>query len=94
MLTREQRNWILDNVGSPAAPLLWFAYLKPATGPLRWLLELAKWLVLIVWAVGFLWIWFPVFAILFLWEGFSRHLPVQQAGGAPKSSEPAEPSGH
>lgn len=87
MLTREQRNWALDNVGSPAAPLLWFGRFTPAVGPVRWLLELAKWLVLVVWAVVFIWVWFPVFAILFLWEGFSSPRP-------PKESKPPESSGH
>jgi len=94
VLTSEQRNWALDNLGSPAAPLLWFARILPPAGPVRWLLELTKWLVLIVWGVAFIWIWFPVFAILFLWEGFSSHLPVRQAGSPPKDSKPPESSGH
>ncbi len=87
MLRHEQRNWALDNIGSPAAPLLWFARFAPVARPVRWLLELAKWLVLIVWAVLFIWVWFTVFAILFLWEGFSSQ-------GPPKESKSAEPSGH
>ena len=87
MLTRKQRNWALDNFGSPAAPLLWFARILPLAGPGRWLLGLAQWVVLVVWAVGLIWVWFPVFAVLFLWEGFSSH-------SAPKESKPPEPSGH
>ena len=87
MLTREQRSWALDNLGSPAAPLLWFARILPPAGPVRWLLELAQWLVLVLWAVLFIWVWFTVFAVLFLWEGFS-------SCGAPKSSKPPEPSHH
>lgn len=79
MLTAQQRDWALENLGSPAAPLTWFARMHPAAGPGRWLLEVAKWLVLLVWAVAFIWVWFTVFTVLFLWEGFSSPQPPKQS---------------
>lgn len=58
----------MENIGSPAGPLLWFARLQPRAWWARAGLEVAKWLLLLVWALGFLWIWFPVFVILFVWD--------------------------
>ncbi len=75
MLTREQRDWAMDNLGLPFAPVKWFGRLKTSAGPAGWLLTVLKWLVVIVWAVGFIWVWFPVFAVLFLWEGFTSASP-------------------
>lgn len=95
MLSAEQHHQLLDNLGAPDAPLRWFARMKKSSGPVAWLLGLVQWLVLIVWAVGFIWVWFPVFAVLFLWEGLGFLEPgAAAAPPAGEHSKPAEAQTH
>jgi hypothetical protein len=67
-MTREQYDWLLDQLAAPDAPLRWFARFQVA-GPVAWALTLVKYLVLVVWAAAFIWVWFTVFTLLFLYEG-------------------------
>ena len=75
--------WLLDNLASPVAPLEWFKRLKAPTGPAGWAVGLVKWLVLIVWAVGFVWLWFFALWVLILWETFT---PSERRGSAPPAT--------
>jgi hypothetical protein len=75
--------WLLDNVASPAAPLEWLKRLPAPAGPAGWAVSLIKWLVVIVWAVGFVWLWFLVLWVLILWETFT---PSERRGSAPPAA--------
>lgn len=89
MLTRAQLDSLMNAVGSPAAPLEWFKWLPVGAGPLRWLVGAVKWLVVILWAVVFIWIWFSAFIVLFAWEYivFAR---APQASASEKKPQPAQ----
>ena len=76
-------DWLLENVASPAAPFEWFKRLPAPAGPAGWGVSLVKWLVLMVWAVGFVWLWFAVLWVLILWETFT---PSERRGAAPPAS--------
>jgi len=62
-----QLDWWLDNLGSPVAPLEWLKRL-PVSGPVGWLLGVIKCVTVVVWAVGFIWLWFTVFVLAFALE--------------------------
>jgi hypothetical protein len=94
MLTVEQHHWLLDNLGAPDSPLHWFAQMKRPPGPVGWLFDLAKWLVLIVWSVAFIWVWFTVFAVLFLWEGLGFLEAAGESESGASASPPAESQPH
>jgi hypothetical protein len=68
-VTKEQFDWWMDNLGSPAGPLAWFKRPQPLAGAARWGMLTVSYLALIVWAVFFIWLWFAVFCVLFLYEG-------------------------
>lgn len=68
-LTREKFDWLLENLASPAAPLVWFEKLQPGSGLARQLVRELKYLTLALWAAGFVWLWFLLFVVLFLYEG-------------------------
>jgi len=88
-LTREQFDWWLDNIGSPAAPLEWFKRIPAAPRSATGLgFEVAKYLALVLWAALFIWVWFPVFSALFLYEGLSL-APWARSGG--KAAPAADP---
>lgn len=82
----------MSTVGSPAAPLEWFKHLPRGVAPLRWLVQASQWLVVAVWAVGFFWVWFAVFVVLFAWEyiAFAR---APQASANEKKPQPAHQAG-
>lgn len=80
-LAREQYDWLLDNLAAPDAPLRWFARFQMA-GPVAWALALVKYLVLVVWAAAFIWLWFTLFSLLFLYEGLGL-APWVRGTGAP-----------
>jgi hypothetical protein len=80
-MTKEQYDWWLDMLGAPDAPLRWFARLQ-MKGPLAWALALVKYLVLAIWAAAFIWVWFTVFAVLFLYEGLGL-APWARSSGPP-----------
>lgn len=84
MLTHEQTDLLLNNLGSPAAPLAWFARLGRPAGPLGWLFDVARYLVLIIWSVGFVWLWSLAFVVFFLWDYFGP-------GGLARPSTPSAP---
>ena len=67
MLRSAQLDWWLDKLGSPVAPLEWFKRL-PASGSVGWLLGVIKCVMVVVWAVGFIWLWFTVFVLAFALE--------------------------
>lgn len=87
ILTREQHDRALDHLGSPTAPLLWFERLKGVGGPAGWLMALVKWLLVVVWAVGFVWVWFTVFSVLFLCEGLGFTDHYEHPGGEASAEE-------
>ena len=80
-MTRGQYDWWLDNVGAPDAPLRWFARFQ-TTGAAGAALAVVKYLALIIWSAGFIWIWFPVFTLLFLYEGLGL-APWSRSSGPP-----------
>lgn len=80
-ITREQYDWLLNNLAAPDAPLRWFARVQVA-GPVAWALAVVKYLVLIVWSAAFIWVWFPLFTVLFLYEGLGL-APWARGGGVP-----------
>lgn len=89
MLTRDQFDWWLDNLASPAGPLEWFKRLPAAAGPAGWGLAVAKYLVLAIWASVFIWLWFAIFAVLFLYEGLG--LAPWAGSTGTKPGPPPEP---
>ena len=84
-LTREQFDWRLYNLGSPAGPLEWFKRLPAAAGATRWALAVGKYLVLAIWASVFIWLWSAIFAVLFLYEGLGL---APWTRSAPKPAPP------
>ena len=80
-MTKEQYDWLLDMLGAPDAPLRWFARFQ-MSGPAGWAVALVKYLVLVVWAAAFIWVWFMVFAVLFLYEGLGL-APWARSSGPP-----------
>jgi len=85
-ITREQYDWLLDNLGAPDAPLRWFAGFR-AAGPVAWVLVLVKYLVLVVWAVAFIWLWFALFTLLFLYEGLGLPSWARSSGPPPPAAK-------
>ena len=77
-------DWLGDNVASPTAPLQWFARIQTPAGPARWLFTGAKWLALVVWAVGFIWVWFLAFWLLLFCEALGPY-GTKPSGAAPHS---------
>lgn len=88
-MTHEQIDSLLNNLGSPLAPLAWFARLGRPAGPLGWLFSLAQYLVLIVWSVGFVWLWSLAFVVFFVWDYFGPG-GLARSSAAP-ATPPAEP---
>ena len=86
-MSKAQFDWWMDNIATPAAPLAWFRRFQAGSGAARVGLAAAKYLVLIFWAVFFIWVWFPVFALLFLVEGLGL-APWTRSSAAP--APPAE----
>ena len=86
-ISRAQFDWLLDSLAAPDAPLRWFQRF-PATGPVVLALAVVKYLALIVWSAGFIWVWFPLFALLFLYEGLGL------APWARSSAPPPAPAKH
>ncbi len=80
-ISRERFDWLLDNVAAPDAPLRWFTRFQ-AAGPMGAAIAAVKYLALIAWSAGFIWIWFPVFTLLFLYEGLGL-APWARSRGAP-----------
>lgn len=68
-IRKEQFDWWMENLGSPAGPLGWFKHWQAPAGAARWGTLTLSYLALIVWAVAFIWLWFAVFLVLFLYEG-------------------------
>ncbi len=87
MLKSAQLDWWLDKLGSPFAPTEWLKR-RPARGPLGWLLAVVKWLAVVVWAVGFIWVWFPVFVVAFALEYtlFAKRPKPAQTNSPPPSA--------
>ena len=81
-------DWLLDNLASPVAPTRWLAKWTPAK---RWghnLFQLGKGLAVLLWAVGFVGVWFLAFWVLLIWDAVSppglpsegKSLPFQTQG--------------
>ena len=87
VIGREQFDGLLDYVAAPDAPLRWFERF-PAAGPVGAALTVVKYLALVAWSAGFIWIWFPLFALLFLYEGLGL------APWARSSAPPPAPAKH
>lgn len=68
-ITKEQFDWWMDNIASPAGPLEWFKRFQAAPGAARWGMDVVSYLALTFWLVFFIWVWFTVFCLLFLYEG-------------------------
>jgi len=84
-LTREQYDWLLDNLAAPDAPLRWFARFQ-MTGPVAWVLALVKYVVLMIWAAAFIWVWFTLFILLFLYEGLGLASWARSSGAPPPTA--------
>ena len=80
-ISREQFDWLLDKVAAPDAPLRWFARFQ-AAGPVGRAMAVVKYLALVIWASAFIWVWFPLFALLFLYEGLGL-APWARSSGPP-----------
>lgn len=68
---RSTREFLLDGVASPTAPLVWLAKLQPAGRAPRWWMTFLKADLVIIWSVCFVWVWFPLFFVMLLWETFA-----------------------
>jgi hypothetical protein len=94
-LTRAQIDWLLDNLGGPAAPLAWVQRLGRPGGAL---LTLGQWLLVVVWAVAFVWLWFLVFlvgfALEYLQPASAPASPARSGVSTPAASEKDSPPAH
>jgi len=69
LMTKEQFDWWMDNIASPAGPLEWFKRFQAASGAARWGMAAAGYLAVTLWGIFFIWVWFTVFCVLFIYEG-------------------------
>ena len=87
LMTKEQFDWWMGNIASPAGPLEWFKKRQPASGAARWGMAAASYLAVTLWGIFFIWVWFTVFCALFIYEGLGL-APWTRASAAP--APPAE----
>jgi hypothetical protein len=68
---KSTQEFLLDGVASPTAPLHWLAGWQPAGLWPRRLAWALKGALVFLWSVFFIWVWFPFFFVMLLWETFA-----------------------